>query len=316
MTADEGKPPDGQDGPGRNGATQNGSGQNGSSEHTPVDRAKKFAEGAPPIPRKAIVVAVVAFVVLGLGGVVFDHFFGGDVSSPTAQTAATDPPGLETTLPRTTTTTRPAQTTKTTQPVVAGVPAQLVSLMGLSEPSASGAPGFTLNTKVGSTVSLSSLSGKVVIVSFFDSLCNDICPVLATELQQAESDLGAEASRVVMLTVNTDPEATSLDSATAAETKTPLRSVPEWHFLTGSLKQLDAVWKAYGVSIEVQTSTRMVSHNDVLDFIDPSGALRYRATPFGNESSNGSFSLPSGTEKIFAMGVADTARSLLGNDGN
>ena len=61
------------------------------------ERAAKFAENAPPIPRKAVVVAVVAFVVLGLGGVVLDHFFGGPVST-TAVTAGTDPPGLSTTL--------------------------------------------------------------------------------------------------------------------------------------------------------------------------------------------------------------------------
>ncbi len=315
MTTDEGKPAH-QNGSGQNGSGQNGSDQNGSDKPALEDRAKKFAEGAPPIPRKAIVVAVVAFAVLGLGGVVFDHFFGGPVSSSTAITAGTNPPSLETTLPRPTETTRPAETTRPTEPVVADVPAQLVSLMGLTELNASPAPGFTLDTKGGSTVSLSSLRGKVVVVSFFDSLCNDICPVLATELRQADTDLGVDAARVVMLTVNTDPAATSQESATAAETSTALRYVPEWHFLTGTLKQLDGVWKEYGVTIEVQPSTQTVSHNDVLDFIDPEGRLRFRATPFGNESSDGSFSLPYGTEMLFASGMADTARSLLGKDAN
>jgi cytochrome oxidase Cu insertion factor (SCO1/SenC/PrrC family) len=284
------------------------------SDPSSEDRAAKFSQNTPWIPRKAVVVAVVAFVVLGLGGVVFDHFFGGPVSSSTAVTAGTNPPPLETTVPRPAATTRPTSTTQPSEPVVADVPAPLVSLMGLTELRAAPAPGFALDTTGGSTVSLSSLRGKVVIVSFFDSACNDICPVLAAELRQSDVDLGADASRVVMLTVNTDPDATSPASATPAEISTDLRSVPEWHFLTGTLKQLDAVWKAYGVSIEVQTSTGLVSHNDVLDFVDPEGRLRFHATPFGNEASNGSFSLPSRTKEQFASGVADTARSLLGKD--
>jgi cytochrome oxidase Cu insertion factor (SCO1/SenC/PrrC family) len=196
------------------------------------------------------------------------------------------------------------------------VPAQLVSLIGLTKLKSSPAPGFSLETKGGSSISLSSLRGKVVIVSFFDSACNDICPVLADELRQADIDLGSDASRVVILTVNTDPVATSLGSAAKAEDSTALKSVPEWHFLTGSLSQLDQIWKAYGVTIEVQPSTQIVSHNDVLDFIDSEGHLRLRATPFGNENRDGRFSLAPGTEKLFASGVADATRYVLGESAN
>jgi protein SCO1/2 len=283
-------------------------GEQGSDQFTREQRAKKFAEGAPPIPRKAVVIAVTAFVVLGLGGVLFDHFYGGPVATATVTTTGTDPPSLETTVPHSTPTTRP------TVQAVGDVPKELVSLIGLTRLKPTPAPGFTLEAKGASPVSLSSLRGKVVIVSFFDSLCNDICPVLADELQQADVDLGSEASRVVILTINADPDATSLDSAAKAEESTALRSVPGWHFLTGTLDQLDPVWKAYGVTIEVQKSTQIVSHNDVLDFIDPEGRLRLRATPFGNESRTGTFSLAPGTEKLFASGVADAARYVLGSE--
>src|ERR1700721_1806698 len=105
MTTDSGEPTGGHDGPSQSGSGQLGSGQldsgqldsgqldsgrHDSGRLAPEDRAKKFAENTPPIPRKAIVVAAVAFVVLGLGGALFDHFFGGPVSS-TSVTAATDP---------------------------------------------------------------------------------------------------------------------------------------------------------------------------------------------------------------------------------
>ncbi len=318
MTTDSGEPTDGQDGPSQSGSGQLDSGQldsgqldsgrHDSGRLAPEDRAKKFAENTPPIPRKAIVVAAVAFVVLGLGGALFDHFFGGPVSS-TSVTAATDPPSLETTtLPHS------AKTTLPTEPVVADLPGELAALMGLTKLSASPASGFTLETAGASKISLAALRGKVVVVSFFDSRCDDICPVLSNQLRQAYTDLGPDASQVEMLTVNTDPVATSVESAGVAATRTVLRSVTEWHFLTGTLAQLNTVWNAYGVSIEVQPSTNLVSHNEVLYFIDPAGRLRFRATPFANEAANGSFSLPVGIQKRFASGVADTARSLIGKN--
>ena len=62
--------------------------------------------------------------------------------------------------------------------------------------------------------------------------------------------------------------------------------------VTGPLATLNAVWKAYGVSISVDTKTGLEAHNDVMDFIDAQGDLRYRATPFADESTTGTYSLP------------------------
>ena len=90
-----------------------------------------------------------------------------------------------------------------------------------------------------------------------------------------------------------------------------LGDVKQWYFLTGTLPQLNPVWKAYGVSIEVQKSTQIVSHNNVIYFIDPKGRLRLRATPFANENSTGMFSLPLSTETRFPSGIASSVKSLL-----
>jgi cytochrome oxidase Cu insertion factor (SCO1/SenC/PrrC family) len=269
------------------------------------DRAAKFSQDTPWIPRKAVVVAVVAFIVLGLGGVLADHFFGGPVST-TVVTAGTNPPGLTTTVP-----TVPATT------AVAGseLPASLTALLGLTKTSSVPAPGFSLETPDGERISVSALHGKLVILTFFDSACNDICPVLATEIRLAVSDLGTDASSVEILTINTDPLATAASSASAALRAAGSKSLPEWHFLTGTLKQLNAVWKAYGVTIDVQTATHRVSHNDVLYFIDQNGLMRFRATPFADESAAGTFSLASNIESKFASGLASTARALLGRNG-
>jgi cytochrome oxidase Cu insertion factor (SCO1/SenC/PrrC family) len=264
-------------------------------------RSQQFAQGAPPVPRKAIIVAVVAFVVLGLGGALFDHFFGGPVNTAATVTTGTDPPSLET------------PTTATSGSRTSQLPASIPELLGLATLSGGTAPSFTLTAPGGQAVSLDGLRGKVVVLSFFDSECNDICPVLATELREALDDLGTDAPRVVVLTVNTDPVATSLGSASPAERASGLGSVSQWRFLTGTLQELDAVWKAYGVSIEVEPTTNQVSHNNLLYFIDQKGKLRLRATPFANESHGGSYSLSAGTEQRFAAGISSSVRSLLGS---
>ena len=274
---------------------------------TGVDRAAAFAAGPDNVPRKVIALAVACFVTLGLGGVLADHFFGGlagSSSTPTTMGAyppplpgATDaPPGPAATLPPS----GPAP----------DLPASLGALMGLSRATPTVAPGFSLTDQAGRTVSLASLRGKVVVLSFFDAACDDICPVLAAEFVHAHDELGTAASRVAFVTVDSDPLALTATSAAPAEAAAGISSLPDWYFLTGSLRRLDAVWKSYGVAVEVQTATGLIAHNEVLVLIDASGRLRLRAVPFADESSSGTYSLPSSTESAWATGIADEVRSL------
>src|ERR1700733_12224398 len=56
------------------------------------ERAAAFAAGAPKVPRKTIVAVLSACLVLGLGGVVVDHFFSGaDASTVTPHLRASKP---------------------------------------------------------------------------------------------------------------------------------------------------------------------------------------------------------------------------------
>jgi protein SCO1/2 len=162
-------------------------------------------------------------------------------------------------------------------------------------------------------VSLAEERGDAVVLTFFDSPCQDICPVMAAELLRAAADLGPEASRVVFLTVNTDPVVLSSAPASAAAARTGLGTLAHWHFLTSSLGHLNAVWKAYGVSVNVSPASGVVAHNDVMYFISPTGRLRYRATPFANEDSSGAFSLPSPSVARWGQGIATYAGQLLGS---
>jgi protein SCO1 len=274
------------------------------------DRAAAFAAGPSKIPRKVVAIFLVSLAAIGLGGVVLDHFFPGPVGSSTTTTLpANYPPPLQTT---------PAGAqganagaTAPQSPQSPQLSASQSALMGLERLNVAAAPGFSLTDQHGRPVSLASLRGKVVVLSFFDAACDDICPVLEKELSRAYADLGPLAPRVAMVTVNTDPLALSISAAAPAEAAGRAPSPAAWYFLTGSLSQLNTVWTSYGISIDVQRDTGIVSHNDFLYFIDPSGRLRLRAIPFANESTSGLFSLPEGTEVAWAAGIAEQAKSLL-----
>jgi len=268
-----------------------------------VDRAAAFAAGPPRLPGKVMAYAVACLVVLGLGGVVLDHFLPGPVGAAAAATTSGDYPP-------------PLPTVPTRTALRAALRAQLraptSALMGLQRLSGREAPRFSLVDQYGQRASLEDFRGKVVVLSFFDAACDDICGVLETELSQAFHDLGADRSQVDLVTVNTDPVALTVASTRPAEEAT-ISSATSWDFLTGSLAQLDPVWTSYGVTIEVQRHAHAESHSDLLYFIDASGRLRLRATPYADEAASGSFSLPRATEAEWAAGIAEEARSLIGH---
>jgi cytochrome oxidase Cu insertion factor (SCO1/SenC/PrrC family) len=257
------------------------------------ERAAAFAAGAPKIPRRSVIALLSACLVLGFGGIVVDHFFSGPDATNAAKTPhGTDPPPL------------------TTGGGTASIGASGSAMMDLRPEGARIAPDFDLLGMSGRSISLSQFRGSVVVLSFFDAACDDICPVLATELRRAHADLGRDAARVVLLTVNSDPLATSVSAAAPAE-HAGLPPADRWYFLTGSLHQLDRVWRLYGVTIDVQPAMKRLSHNDVLYFIDPTGHLRARAVPFGDESVTGRFSLSATLEARWGEAIAAEARSLL-----
>ena len=115
---------------------------------------------------------------------------------------------------------------------------------------------------------------------------------------------------VEFVTVNTDPSALAQSDETPSVQGTGLGSLPNWHMVTGPLATLNAVWKAYGVSISVDAKTGLEAHNDVMDFIDPQGDLRYRATPFADESSDGDVQPARASIARWAQGIATYAERI------
>ena len=129
------------------------------------------------------------------------------------------------------------------------------------------APGFTLTDQFGKRVSLSTLRGKVVVVAFNDPKCTTICPLTTTALLQAKALLGPAASRVELLGIGANPDATQVKWARAYSRAHGM--LHKWRFLTGSLGELKRVWRAYGIEAEVVKG--MVDHTPATFVIGPNG---------------------------------------------
>ena len=238
-------------------------------------RSAAFHRGRAPVPPKFIIWTVVAVVLLGLGGEVGQHFFETIGKAPTV-TIPTSPPVKGT----------PAATPKSPSLIALQV------YMGLKEIGTEVAPPFTLKTPSGSDWSLKNQRGKVVVLAFFNSICNDICPVLGEEIRDASRELGVERSKVEFAIVNTDPN--------------HLKISPRSDIAT-----LNPVWSAYGVRILVGATATEVSHNNVLYFVAPNGDLSAYAAPFGTESKTGRYSLAASSLHLYARAIAETADSLV-----
>jgi protein SCO1/2 len=145
------------------------------------------------------------------------------------------------------------------------------------------APGFTLTDQFGKQVSLHSLRGKVVVLSFNDPECTTICPLTTTALLRAKTLLGPAASQVALIGVGANPDATQVKWVRAYSKDHGM--LHQWRFLTGSLPQLKRVWRDYG--IEAAVVNGMVDHTPATYVIAPNGresrlyqtAMAYSSVP-------------------------------------
>ena len=132
------------------------------------------------------------------------------------------------------------------------------------------APGFTLTDQFGRSVSLSSFRGKVVLLAFNDSECTTICPLTSTAMLDAKAMLGRAGDQVQLLGIDANPKSTSVEDVFSYSQLHGMLTA--WHFLTGSLPQLQRVWKAYDIEAAIEAGE--VAHTPALFVIDPQGRER------------------------------------------
>jgi cytochrome oxidase Cu insertion factor (SCO1/SenC/PrrC family) len=194
--------------------------------------------------------------------------------------------------------------------IPASVPDGTVSLMGLSPVPATAAPGFTLTDQGGRALPLSQFRGKVVVLEFMDPHCIDICPLVSQEFIDAYHDLGRSADNVVFAAVNVNQYFNQVQAVLAYSREHQLITIPGWHFLTGPVAALQAVWRAYNVEVQAPSPDADIVHTSVIYFIGPDGTERYIADPMADHTSSGTAYLPAGQITAWGRGIALVARTL------
>jgi cytochrome oxidase Cu insertion factor (SCO1/SenC/PrrC family) len=163
---------------------------------------------------------------------------------------------------------------------------------------------FTLTDQHGRQVSLASLHGKVVLLTFLDPVCVTDCPLEAQEVKHAGQLLGTQASQVELVAVNLNPDYSQVSYLQAFDQQEGLAGVPDWLYLTGSPDRLRQVYQAYGVTSETSPGGAMLGHNDVAFVIDQAGHLRQE---LDFDPGPGT----AATKSSFAAELADAATQLV-----
>jgi len=180
------------------------------------------------------------------------------------------------------------------------------ALDGSSAPLNFRAPAFTLTNQHGRAVSLASLRGKVVLLTFLDPVCTSDCPLIAQEFRQADQLLAGQSRQVELVAVVTNPLYTQPAYTQAFDRQEHMDTLPNWQYLTGSVAQLKKVWRQYGIAAQVLPAGGMIGHSDIAYVIDRSGRTR---TELNFDPGPGTAS----TQASFAGELSSAARQNLGS---
>jgi cytochrome oxidase Cu insertion factor (SCO1/SenC/PrrC family) len=145
----------------------------------------------------------------------------------------------------------------------------------------------------------------VVLLGFLDPVCTSDCPLMGQEFRQAGQLLAADTSHVELVAVNYNPLDTQVGYLQAFDRQEGLNTIRNWLYLTGSSTQLQQVWHAYGLPVEILPAGSMIGHGDYAFVIDQNGHVRQELNFDPGPGTQA-------TKSSFAAELTDAARQLLG----
>ncbi len=134
------------------------------------------------------------------------------------------------------------------------------------------APALQLSDDIGRHFSLADQRGRVVLVYFGYASCPDICPTTLAAMQTVWQHLGADRDRFRLVFVTLDPEhdiAPVLHDYLANFPPAPLG-------LTGSVADITAAAKDWGIEWHRAADPRFIDHNSVIQVVGPDGGMKLR----------------------------------------
>lgn len=113
---------------------------------------------------------------------------------------------------------------------------------GALRPPAARAVDFRLRDQDGRVVTMRDFRGRDVVITFLYANCEDTCPLTAQQIRGALDQLGAD---VPVLAVSVDPPNDTPFAARRFLVKQQMSG--RMRFLLGTRRQLEPVWRAYGI---------------------------------------------------------------------
>ena len=124
---------------------------------------------------------------------------------------------------------------------------------------------FRLRDQDGRTVTLDDVRGKVTVVTFLYTTCEDTCPLTAQQIRGALDELGHD---VPVLVVAVDPPRDTASRARAF--LVDQRVAGRMRFLVGPQDELRRQWRAFGI----QRQSDEIEHSAHVVLLDRRGVQR------------------------------------------
>jgi protein SCO1 len=139
-------------------------------------------------------------------------------------------------------------------------------------------PNLLVQTQDGKTVRFYDdlIKGKIVIISFIYTSCQDICPLTTARLAQVEDKLGDAAGRdIFLISLSVDPEHDT--PARLKEFSEAFSAGPGWTFVTGKPEDMRAILYKFG-----DRSTKLSEHRNEIVLGNDVTGLWQRDSAFGD----------------------------------
>ncbi len=159
--------------------------------------------------------------------------------------------------------------------------ALMIPRNGLSEPALEGsrvpdrlAPNFQLKDQWGRQTTVEQFRGTPVLLTFLEAHCEEECPFVAEKIRDATGQLGRAGGKVAALVVSTDPEGDTRQAVLRFSRQHGMAR--RWRYLTGTRKQLAAVWRAYHIYAASRSAPDELrdAHTSAIYLIDRAGHQR------------------------------------------
>ena len=131
-------------------------------------------------------------------------------------------------------------------------------------------PPFSLTNQTGQTVTLESLHGRVVVLTFLYTHCPDVCPIVTSQLRDTQEQLSDTEGAVEFVAISVDPERDTVEAAWEYLDRWKLAD--QWQYLVGDSSVLEPIWESYFVDPYAEETRAVASTPEPRGAVDALGA--------------------------------------------